>query len=155
MGNISQKDIELIESHLKDSDTPFEQKIRNEYNFLKNYKPNQINENDKKEGQKIEISKGIINPIRVKKRLERFAKWFKMVFNSENEIFIEKKLSKCKSFPDDNIYKSILSPKNSNITENNVKKIRTNHDTNVIFAFSHWRIKKAPRMNFRGAYVFC
>ena len=48
MGNISQKDIELIESHLKDSDTPFEQKIRNEYNFLKNYKPYQINEKDKK-----------------------------------------------------------------------------------------------------------
>ena len=132
MGNISQKDIELIESHLKDSDTPFEQKIRNEYNFLKNYKPNQINENDKKEGQKIEISKGIINPIRVKKRLERFAKWFKMVFNSENEIFIEKKLSKCKSFPDDNIHKSILSPKNSNKTENNVKKIKTNHEESIL-----------------------
>ena len=36
MGNISQKDIELIESHLKNSDVRFEQKIRNEYNFLKN-----------------------------------------------------------------------------------------------------------------------
>ena len=38
MGNISQKDIEIIESYIKNSDSIFDDKIKFEYKFLKNYK---------------------------------------------------------------------------------------------------------------------
>ena len=86
MGNISQKDIDLIENHLLNNDTPFKKKIQEEYNFLKNYKPIKIKENENNK-DKNNISKGIINPIRQKKRLERFSKWFKMILSFENEIY--------------------------------------------------------------------
>ena len=76
MGKISEKDIELIEKHLDNNSSPIEKKMHEEYNFLKKYKPPKINENEKKEEIK---SKAIINPIRAKKRLKRFTKWFKMI----------------------------------------------------------------------------
>ena len=111
MGNISQNDIELIESHLNKNGSTFEKKIHDEYMFLKNYKAIQTNEKENKDEKNLPNSKGIINPIKVKKRLERFAKWFKMIFSSENEIHINKNIQKNKtsSFPD-NFDKKKFSP---------------------------------------------
>ena len=95
MGNISEKDIELIEKHLDNNSSPIEKKMHEEYNFLKKYKPPKINENEKKEEIK---SKAIINPIRAKKRLTRFTKWFKMIYTKENEIYYnQQKITKSKT----------------------------------------------------------
>ena len=101
MGNISEKEIGLIESHLDNNPSPIEKKMHEEYNFLKKYKQPKINENEKIEEIK---SKGIINPIRTKKRLKRFTKWFKMIYSKENEIYYQQKIIKSKTLTSPDFY---------------------------------------------------
>ena len=133
MGNISQNDIELIESHLNKNGSPFEKKIHDEYMFLKNYTPIQTNENEKKDIKNLQNSKLIINPIKVKKRLERFVKWFKMIFSSENEIYIKTKLIKNKTFSFQNTFdKNKFSPtENIKIDELIINNNILNQNSNI------------------------
>ncbi len=164
MGNISQNDIELIESHLNKNGSQIEKKIHDEYMFLKNYSAIQINENEKKAEKNLPNIKGIINPIKVKKRLERFVKWFKMIFSSDNEIYINKKLIKYKtiSFPDNcetikyspteyikNIYDESLS--NNNILNQNKNiyelSLRRYYELNKLHFLQ--RVKKGPPDSLR------
>ena len=164
MGNISQNDIELIESHLNKNGSPIEKKIHDEYMFLKNYSAIQIIENEKKAEKNLPNTKGIINPIKVKKRLERFVKWFKMIFSSDNEIYINKKLIKYKtiSFPDNcetikfspteyikNIYDESLS--NNNILNQNKNiyelSLRRYYELNKLHFLQ--RVKKGPPESLR------
>ena len=133
MGNISQNDIELIESHLNKNGSPIEKKIHDEYMFLKNYTPIQTNENEKKDIKNLQNSKLIINPIKVKKRLERFVKWFKMIFSSENEIYIKTKLIKNKTFSFQNTFdKNKFSPtENIKIDELIINNNILNQNSNI------------------------
>ena len=128
MGNISQKDIDLIENHLFNNDTPFKKKIQEEYNFLKNYKPIKIKENENNE-DKNNISKGIINPIRQKKRLERFSKWFKMILSFENEIYDT--ISKKKKIlnTSNNDFSNSENNKNIKINKKNVNEDSTRNSS--------------------------
>ena len=127
MGNISEKEIGLIESHLDNNPSPIEKKMHEEYNFLKKYKQPKINENEKIEEIK---SKGIINPIRTKKRLKRFTKWFKMIYSKENEIYYQQKIIKSKTLTSPDFYdKNFFLPIHHN--SDNLKNIKFTFDESV------------------------
>ena len=128
MGNISEKDIELIEKHLDNNSSPIEKKMHEEYNFLKKYNPPKINENEKKEEIK---STAIINPIRAKKRLTRFTKWFKMIYTKENEIYYnQQKITKSKTLTaPDFLDKNFFIPIHHN--SDNLKNIKFIFDESI------------------------
>ena len=86
MGNISQKDIEAIEAQLENATTPLEKKISKEYYYLKN-----ALRSPEKQEKENNSNNCIVNNIKVKKRMERFAKWFKMIFPNTAEIILRTK----------------------------------------------------------------
>ena len=95
MGNTSSKVVELIEKRFSNSTSNFEIKFKNEYLFLKQHTNNEqrLSSSPKKQKKESHINqddtlhhKLIINPIKFKKRFERFGKWIKMIFPEENEI---------------------------------------------------------------------
>lgn len=92
MGNTSQKELELIENSLSSSESPLGKQINLEYRYLKQYN-NEHNDKSSVSPSKRpppsetqSTQKILCNPIRIKKRIERFAKWFKMILPNEDII---------------------------------------------------------------------
>ncbi len=172
MGNISQKDIEIIESYIKNSDSIFDDKIKFEYKFLKNYKEPELNEtNLNKVKSYLKGTKIILNPINSKKKIKRLIKWFKMGTLTENKSNSFKtnscKTTESKSSKDsnnksslnksekksnnDNLDNFILNYLNINFLsqtqkmfENNLKHFYFHHKLHFIE-----RVKKGPPDCFR------
>ena len=93
MGNISQKDIEIIESYIKNCDSIFDEKIKFEYKFLKNYKEPELNEtNLNKVKSYLKGTKIILNPI-LQKKNKTTDKMFQNGNAKRNEIkFLQNEL---------------------------------------------------------------
>jgi hypothetical protein len=103
MGNTTQKVVELIEKRFSNSNSHFEMKLKNEYLFLKQYfnqDQQQLLSSPKKQKKETQLyndnissyHKILINPIKYKKRFERFGKWIKMAFPDDNVSDIYNKI---------------------------------------------------------------
>ncbi|MCQ2820855.1 MAG: TBC domain-containing protein [archaeon] len=85
MGNIPEKDRQFIENQINKAKTKAEIGMKNEYFFLKNtyrHPEKNLPQINNSKGNS-ENNKVIVNPIRIKKRFERYAKWFRMMFSRE------------------------------------------------------------------------
>lgn len=100
MGNTSQKVLELIETRLEVSESPLEKKISNEYHYLKKSQDTFFSPQKKSEHFENIFptsNKIIYNHIKLKKRIERFTKWFTMIFPSEDQDVFRKSKSRLSS----------------------------------------------------------
>ena len=148
MGNTSSKVVELIEKRFSNSTSNFEIKFKNEYLFLKQHVNNEqrLSSSPKKQKKESHINqddtlhhKLIINPIKFKKRFERFGKWIKMIFPEENEI------NKSKTY-NNNLGENInVSSNTTKITfTKNLKKYYMNNKLKF-----HNRVSKGPPDSLR------
>lgn len=82
MGNIPKTDIHLIETILDSTTSSFEVKMKEEYYLLKNSSIS----NKRSFELNSPILRSILTPIKPKKRLSRFYKWFKMIFPDKEKV---------------------------------------------------------------------